>query len=134
MIRVLAVDDHDFFRGCLVEAPQESSDLQVVGECADGSEVVAAVRSLRPDVVLMDVRMTTMSGLEAAAALQRDQASCRVLLLTSDTTADTLASARAKGAAGYLSKGMAPSVIRDAIRRVARGSTAWPGELEPATA
>jgi DNA-binding NarL/FixJ family response regulator len=131
MTAVLIVDDHPFFRSCLVELINASGDLEVVGECVDGTEVAAAVPALRPEVVLMDVRMGQVSGLEAAATLQRQGHAVRVVMLTSDTAASSQATARAHGAAGYLVKGSPPNLVIDAIRQVAAGGTAWPDDLEP---
>jgi DNA-binding NarL/FixJ family response regulator len=131
MIRVLVVDDHPFFRFCLVGCINASGDLEVVGECADGAEVAAAVPEVEPEVVLMDVRMGEMSGLEAAATLQRQGNPARVVMLTSDAAGTSQAAARAYGAAGYLIKGGRPDRVLDAIRRVAAGGTAWPEDLEP---
>ena len=128
MIRVLVADDHFFFRGCLVDLINGSGDARVVAECADGSEVVPAVQKFAPNVVLTDVRMPNVSGLDAAAALQLVGAPARVLMLTSDPAARSRATARAHGAAGYLLKGGDPEAVLDAIRRVALGGTAWPEE------
>lgn len=126
MTRVLIVDDHDFFRGCLVDLVNASHDLEAVGECTDGAEVAAAVLELNPHVVLMDVRMRSISGLEAAALLQQAGASARVLMLSSDTARSSRAAAQASGAAGYLYKGADGSQVLDAIRRVAMGGSVWP--------
>jgi DNA-binding NarL/FixJ family response regulator len=131
MTPVLIVDDHPFFRSCLVDLINATDDLEVVGECGDGTEVAAAVPALRPRVVLMDVQMGKMSGLEAAATLQRQGHAAAVIMLTSDTAASTQAAARAHGAAGYLVKGHQPDRTLDAIRRVAAGGTAWPQDLRP---
>jgi DNA-binding NarL/FixJ family response regulator len=132
VIRVLIVDDHEFFRLCLVQVVNTSEGLEAVGECTDGSEVVAAVRRLEPDVVVMDVRMAGMSGLDAAAALQREGATPRVIMLTSDSADSSRAVARASGVAGYLVKGGGADVVVDAIRSVAAGGTAWPEESQVA--
>jgi DNA-binding NarL/FixJ family response regulator len=131
MTRVLVVDDHLFFRSCLVDLINATGDLVVVGECADGTEVVAAVPALRPEAVLMDVQMGEVSGLKAAAALQWHGAYASVIMSTSDTTARSQAAARASGAVGYVVKGHHPDRMLDAIRRVAAGGTAWPEDLEP---
>ena len=130
MTPVLVVDDHPFFRSCLVDLINGSGDLEVVGECGDGTEVAAAVPALRPRVVLMDVPMGKMSGLEAAATLQRQGDAAAVIMLTSDTAASSRAAARAHGAGGYLIKGHQPDLTLEAIRRVAAGGTAWPQDLE----
>jgi len=133
--RVLIVDDHDFFRGCLVDLVNASHDLEAVGECTDGAEVAAAVRELQPHVVLMDVRMGSMSGIDAVGALQREETTARVIMLTSDTAQSSRAAAEANGAVGYLIKGSDASLVLDAIRQVALGGTAWPEDLQdsPAT-
>src|SRR4051794_13985252 len=133
MTQVLVVDDYAFFRGCLVDLVNASEDLEVVGECADGSEVAAAVHELRPDVVVMDVRMPTVSGIDAAAHVGGINSTTRVIMLTSDTADSSRAAARANGAAGYLIKGNNPDLVLDAIREVARGGTVWPGDLGPPT-
>src|SRR4051812_27352933 len=117
--RVLIVDDHDFFRGCVVDLINASPDLEAVGECSDAAEVVSAVRELYPDVVLMDVHLGLVSGIEAVAGLQREQAKTRVIMLTSDTAASTRAAAQANGAVGYLLKGYDGDLLLQAIRRVA---------------
>jgi len=126
MIRVLVVDDHDFFRQCLVEVLNSSQDVEAVGECEDGAEVLAAVHELGPDVVLMDVHMKNLSGFGAAAAVRRNHPTTGIIMLSSDTTDRSRAAARAHGAAGYLVKGADPILVTDAIRRVAAGGTAWP--------
>jgi DNA-binding NarL/FixJ family response regulator len=123
--RVLIVDDHQFFRQCLVDLINASEGLEVVGECADGSEVASAVRELGPDVVLMDLCMGAMSGLEAAAALQRSASAARVIMLTADTADTSRVAARAHGAAGHLLKGWGPDLVVRAVRHVAAGGTVW---------
>jgi DNA-binding NarL/FixJ family response regulator len=132
MIRVLIVDDHQFFRQCVVAVINSSDGLEAIGECRDGGEVVDAVRELGPHVVLMDVRMGATSGIDAVAALQRDHAGVPVIMLTSETAAVSRAAARANGASGYLLKGCGADVVGRAIHRVAAGHSAWPDEYEPA--
>jgi DNA-binding NarL/FixJ family response regulator len=126
MTRVLVVDDHEFFRGALVEMVNASGDLVAVGECADGAGVAAAVAELQPHIVLMDVRMTTRSGIEAAADVQRLGSPTRVILLSSDPVRNNRAAAEANGVVGYLVKGVDPALVLDAVRHVASGGTAWP--------
>ncbi|SEQ82848.1 response regulator [Microlunatus flavus] len=128
MTRVLVVDDHDFFRTCMVDLVASTADLRAVGECRDGTEVLDAVRVLRPDVVLMDVRMRTRTGLEAAADLRRAGDGARVILLSSDPVHRHRRAAEREGVAGYLMKDADASRVLEAIRRVASGGTAWPEE------
>jgi DNA-binding NarL/FixJ family response regulator len=120
MTRVLVVDDHHFFRSCVVDLINASGDIVVAGECSDGREVLGAVQELQPDVVLMDVRMTHVSGLDAAAALQSERLEVGVILLTSDTAESSRAAARAAGVASYLLKGTDPALILDALREAAQ--------------
>jgi DNA-binding NarL/FixJ family response regulator len=129
MVRVLVVDDHDFFRGTVVELVNGTDDLVAVGECDDGAAVAGAVADLAPDVVLMDVRMPHRSGLEAAGDLQRAGASARVIILSSEPPAGHRAEAEASGAVGYVVKGGDVSRLLDAVRHVGRGGTAWPEDL-----
>jgi DNA-binding NarL/FixJ family response regulator len=129
MTRVLVVDDHEFFRAALVEMVNASGDLVAVGECADGADVAAAVAELEPQVVLMDVRMTTRSGIEAAADLQRLGCATRVILLSSDPVRNNRAAAEANGVVGYLVKGTDPALVLNAVRHVAEGGTAWPEDV-----
>ena len=123
---MLLVDDHDFLRETLAEVVGATPDLTVVGECRDGSEVASAVRRLGPDVVVMDIRMGTSSGLQALRDLAREQLTSRVVILTSAPTETHRAAAESLGAVGYLTKGGDAEGVFDAIRRVARGATAWP--------
>lgn len=83
-IRVLLVDDHPLFRRTLAETLHEEDGLVVVGECADGSEVVEAAERLRPDVVFMDLSMPVMDGLAATQALRAARPEARVIVLTGE--------------------------------------------------
>lgn len=129
MTRVLIVDDHEFFRGVLVDLVNASDDLEAVGECSDGDQVVDAVATLAPDVVLMDLRMPHMSGVDAAGALQREGSTARVIVLTSETADSCRRAARAKGAAGFLLKGDDFDLVLEAVRHVAAGGSLWADEM-----
>ena len=131
MTRVLIVDDHPFLRQVLTDVVNASGDLEVVGECSDGADVPAAVAALRPDVVVMDVRMEQVSGIDATALLKQQGSDARVLMLSSETAPHLQAAAREAGAAGYLAKGTAPDQLLDAIREVARGASAWSAVPSP---
>ncbi|WP_448059464.1 response regulator [Cellulomonas hominis] len=121
MIRVLLVDDDALVRGALTMILSRSEGIEVVGEASDGDEAVPAVQAHHPDVVLMDLRMGRVQGVEATAALQRLAQPPAVLVLTSfDADADVLAALEA-GARGFLLKDSAPQEIAAAVRSVAEG-------------
>lgn len=134
MTRVLVVDDHDFFRACLVDLIGSTADLVTVGECRDGAEVLEAVRALRPDVVLLDVAMPVRTGLEAAADLQTAREEARVILLSAEPVERCRATAEARGVVGHVAKGAPGGQVIAAVRRVASGGTAWPGDVPDRTA
>jgi DNA-binding NarL/FixJ family response regulator len=127
MTRVLIVGDHAFSRHCLVALVSSTPDLEVVGEC--GSAVrPAELHELGAHVVVMDVRASDLASDLAGVhggGRQQNRPTARVLMLTGDTSAGTLARIRARGAAGCVIKGSNPAVVLTAIRRVAFGG-AWP--------
>ena len=123
MIRLLVVDDHPVVRAGMVAMLGEESDFDVVGEAANGAEALGLVPRLRPDVVLMDLRMPVMDGAEATARISAEPDAPQVLVLTTyDTDADIIRAVEA-GARGYLLKDAPTGVLADAIRRAARGET-----------
>jgi DNA-binding NarL/FixJ family response regulator len=123
VIRLLVVDDHPVVRAGMVAMLGEESDFEVVGEAANGAEALGLVPRLRPDVVLMDLRMPVMDGAEATARITAEADAPHVLVLTTyDTDADIVRAVEA-GARGYLLKDAPTSVLADAIRRAARGET-----------
>jgi DNA-binding NarL/FixJ family response regulator len=126
MTRVLIIGDHAFSRQCLVALVSSTQDLEVVGDC-DGTALSAELHELGPHVIVMDVRASFDPGADASGNPATDRPTARVLMLTGDTSAGTRARVRARGAAGYVIKGSDPSVVLDAIRKVAFGS-AWPQE------
>jgi DNA-binding NarL/FixJ family response regulator len=128
VIRVLIVDDQELVRTGLRGILRERYGFEVVGECADGGMVPAAVGALRPDVVLMDVRMPTVDGVTATRELRRDPAAPPVLVLTTFDDDEALAGALRAGASGFLLKGVPADDLQRAVRTVAEGG-AW---LDPA--
>jgi DNA-binding NarL/FixJ family response regulator len=128
MIRVLVVDDQELVRAGLRGILRARFGFDIVGECADGAMVPAAVATLRPDVVLMDVRMPGVDGVTATAALRRDPDSPPVLVLTTFDDDEVLAGALRAGASGFLLKGVPAEDLQRAVRTVADGG-AW---LDPA--
>lgn len=125
MIRIVLVDDQELVRTGLRALAERDGDIEVVGEASDGRSGLSRVRELRPDVVLMDLRMPQLDGIAATARITADAAldAVRVVVLTTfDEDEDVLAAIRA-GAAGYLLKDVAPSALREAIRVVAGGDS-----------
>lgn len=125
-IRVLIADDHDAVRAGVRAILSAESDLEVVGEAANGSACVVNARSLRPDVVLIDVRMPRVDGIAATEQIVREDLG-RVLVLTSFGVDEYVTGAVAAGAAGYVLKTLDGPGLIDAVRRVARGE----GVLSP---
>ncbi|GAA1060724.1 response regulator transcription factor [Agromyces bracchium] len=118
--RVLVADDHALVRSGIVGL-LEAADLEVVGEAGDGLDALEAARRLRPDVVLMDIRMPGLDGIEATARLTADPGAPRVLVLTTFDLDEYVYRALRAGAAGFLLKDAPPERLVDAVRTVARG-------------
>lgn len=126
MIRVLIVDDHQLVRHWVAGMLRAAGGIDVVGECADGSEVAELAGTVLPDVVIMDSRMPVMSGTEATRRLKAGGSPSRVLMLTGSTSSTIARDAAAAGACGYLVKDGNSDVLVDAVRTVAAGGTVWP--------
>jgi DNA-binding NarL/FixJ family response regulator len=120
-IRVLLVDDHQVVRRGLRTFLEVQDDIEVVGEAADGSEGVARTEELRPDVVLMDVKMPGTDGIEALRRLRDLGNPAKVLIVTSFTEQRTVVPALRAGAAGYVYKDIDPDALAGAIRSVHAG-------------
>jgi len=120
-IRILIVDDDPLVRSGLALILGGSTTLQVVAQAGNGKEGLAAIDEHLPDVVLMDIRMPVMDGLEATEALAARAEAPRVIVLTTFDADDYVLRALAAGASGFLLKDTAPELIVDAIHRVAAG-------------
>jgi len=120
-IRVLLVDDHQVVRRGLRTFLEVQDDIEVVGEASDGAEGVAAAEELRPDVVLMDVKMPGTDGIEALRRLRELANPARVLIVTSFTEQRTVVPALRAGASGYVYKDIDPDALAGAIRSVHAG-------------
>jgi len=120
-IRVLITDDHTLFRSGLRLLLSNEPDIAVVGEAGDGAEAIRLARTLRPDVVLMDITMPGMSGLDATRAIRQDLPEVRVLILTMHEDEGYLRESLRAGASGYVLKRAAATELPAAIRAAWRG-------------
>jgi DNA-binding NarL/FixJ family response regulator len=119
--RVLVVEDHPLFRRGVVALLEATEDLTVAGTASDGEEAVAAAARLRPDVVLMDLQLPGISGIEATRAIVSARPDVRVLVLTLFEDDDSVFLALRAGARGYVLKDADEDDLTGAIRAVARG-------------
>jgi DNA-binding NarL/FixJ family response regulator len=120
-IRVLIADDHAILREGVRALLRLSDDMEVVGEAADGQEAIEACRALEPDIVLMDVAMPGLGGLEATLQIRRDCPRTRILVLTQYADREYVARFLKAGVSGYVLKKAAGVELAAAIRAVARG-------------
>jgi DNA-binding NarL/FixJ family response regulator len=124
-IRVVLADDQTLIRAGFRVLIDSSDDLEVVGEAADGREVVQLVRDARADVVVMDIRMPELDGIEATRLISADDelAGVRILMLTTFELDEYVVEALRAGASGFLGKSVEPTELLDAIRLVAAGES-----------
>ncbi len=127
-IRVLLADDHDILRQGLKLLLSLQQDIQIVGEARTGREAVEMTQQLKPDVVVMDISMTDMDGLEACQVIRTEQSATQVLMLTMHESEEYFLQALRMGAAGYLVKKVAPTELSMAIRAIEHGGAfLYPG-------
>ncbi len=128
MIRVLLADDHEILRQGLKMLLSLQPEMQVVGEARTGREAVAMTQELKPDVVVMDISMPDMDGLEACYLIRNQQPATQVLMLTMHESEEYFLQALRMGAAGYLVKKAAPTDLHMAINAIAQGGAfLYPG-------
>ena len=133
MIRVLIAEDQAMVLGALAALVDSESDIEVVGQARDGRDALSQALRLRPAIVLTDIEMPAMSGLELAAELARQDRSMRVIVLTTFGRPGYLRRALDAGAAGYLLKDAPSESLADAIRRVHAGGRVIDPELAVAS-
>jgi DNA-binding NarL/FixJ family response regulator len=122
--KVLIVDDHVLFRRGVRKAIEPEENFEVVGEAGDGREALAKARELKPDLILMDIKMPHCSGLEAVSAIKRELPRVKIIMLTVYDKDENLLEALKRGAGGFLSKNVRAKDLLDALREVMRGGTA----------
>jgi two-component system nitrate/nitrite response regulator NarL len=122
-IRVLLVDDHSLFRSGIRSLLQRHAEFAVVGEAGDGVEGIKRAKQLKPDVVLLDLHMPGMSGVETLQLMREDCPDTAIIMLTVSEESDDLALAMRAGARGYLIKNIETDYLLRAIRRAAAGET-----------
>ena len=120
-IKILIVDDHDFVRTGLKSFFSGYDDVEVVGEAGNGEEAVALAEDLDPDIILMDMVMPIMDGIQAIREIRSRKLKSKVIVLTSFATDDKVFPAIKAGAIGYLLKDAAPEELLSAVRRVYLG-------------
>lgn len=129
MIRIVVVDDQHLMRDGLVSLLTREPDLQVVGEASNGKEAVDLVMAVRPDVVLMDIRMPIMNGIEATHHIISQRVQCKILMLTTFDDDDYIADAIRHGAVGYLLKDTPSDELANTIRQAARGTYSFGAQI-----
>ena len=129
-IRVLIVEDHPMFRQAVALALEKSGTIEIVGEACDGKKGVQLAMELKPDVVLMDIGLPELDGIEATNLIKKSDTETKVLIFTSREAGDDVFESLASGADGYITKGANETQLLTAINAVNEG-TAW---LDPSIA
>jgi two-component system nitrate/nitrite response regulator NarL len=122
-LKILLADDHPLFRSGIKLLLQRQKDLDVIGEASDGAECVKLAKKLKPDLVLLDLHMEGVGGLEALPLLKQEIPDAYVLMLTVSEDAENLIEALKLGASGYLLKNIETDFLLDSIRRAANGES-----------
>ena len=125
MTRLVLVDDHPLFLDGVRAALTGADDLEIVGEASDGAEAVAVVTELTPDVVLMDLNLPDLTGVEATTRILRVAPATRVLMMTMSVDDDAVVTAMRAGARGYVVKGAGRTELLQAVRAVAAGGAVF---------
>ena len=123
---ILVVDDQELMRLGFRMVINSQPDLKVVGEAADGAQAITASRVLRPDLILMDIRMPDVDGLQAARQIMREEPRAKIILVTTFDLGDYLQAGLAAGVRGFLLKDATPAQLLAAIRAVKTGEVVLP--------
>ena len=130
MLRVVIADDHPLFRASLVRALKHHPGIHLEAEAADGQDALERIRTLKPDVAVLDLRMPELDGVAILATVQRERLTTKVVLLGGALEADDVGRARRYGASAVLSKSVDANGIVDAILAVGRGETVLSPDVE----
>lgn len=125
MIRVLIADDHHVVRRGLLFFLKTQKDIEVIGEAKNGLEAVELIEQLKPDIVLMDLVMPEMDGIQATKRIKKKWPKIEVLMLTSFSDKDHVLPAMEAGASGYQLKDIEPDDLVESIRQIMRGENTW---------
>lgn len=128
-LRLVVVDDHSLFRRGLISLLADMPEFQVVGEAVNGWEALDVIADHKPDVVLLDLNMPVMDGIETVIALRRQSNEQRIMMLTISQDDDDLLAAIRAGADGYLLKNTEPDELRKAILRISQGQSVLSPEV-----
>jgi DNA-binding NarL/FixJ family response regulator len=128
-IRIMVVDDHALFRRGLISLLDEMPEFMVVGEASNGQEALDAIQKLAPDVLLLDINMPVMDGIQALAAIRKILPEQKVLMLTISQNDDDLIDAIVAGANGYLLKNAEPEALRNTIQQIVAGNAVLAPEI-----
>ena len=130
-IRILIVDDHSVVRDGIRSVISLQRDMQVIGEAVNGQEALDKTTELLPDVVIMDIVMPVMNGLDAAREICKQDHPTKVLMLTQYDDEENMMASKQVGAVGFIPKAAASSQLLTGIRSVARGDESWIKSLQP---
>jgi DNA-binding NarL/FixJ family response regulator len=128
-IRIVVVDDHTLFRRGLVGLLAEMEGFQIVGEASNGRDALTVIETVNPDIVLLDVNMPEMNGIETLTALKKQGVDAPVLMLTISQHEEDLIGAIRAGANGYLLKNAEPETLRQTIKQVVAGNSVLAPEV-----
>jgi DNA-binding NarL/FixJ family response regulator len=124
-IRIVLAEDHKILRSMIKKIIHKSQGIQVVGEAQDGIEALRLANELNPDILLLDINMPVMDGIDVIRLLCKQNSPVRILVLSAHCDPHFIAGLLALGGSGYLSKDEAPCYLIEAIHRLARGETGW---------
>ena len=121
IVRVLVVDDYEPFRRFVCSTFRRNQDMQVIGEASDGLEAIRKAEELKPDLIVLDIGLPTVSGIEVARRIRKLRPECKILFMSQESSADVAQAAFSLGATGYVVKAHAGSELLPAVEAVCKG-------------